>query len=74
MSYGRGFDLGRYFEVFFSNLISRILGALMRSFLIAIGTLVEGLVFCAGIIMFFGWLFLPIISILSFILGLIVLF
>ena len=36
-SYGRGFDISRYLEAFFSNLISRILGAIMRAILIFIG-------------------------------------
>jgi len=32
--YPKGFDIGKYIEVFFSNLISRILGAILRIFLI----------------------------------------
>ena len=38
-SYGRGFDIGRYFNVLVSNLISRILGAIARTILILIGIL-----------------------------------
>lgn len=64
-SYGRGFDLPRYLETFASNLISRILGAIMRSILISIGLLVEFFIILGGIIAFLGWLFLPILLILG---------
>jgi len=68
-SYGRGFDLGRFFEVFFSNLISRILGALMRVFLIIFGVIAEVFIFIIGIIIFLGWIILPFLLIGGFILG-----
>lgn len=58
--YGRGFDISRYLEAFFSNLISRILGAIMRVVLIFIGILSEVLIFIFGLTLFFGWLFLPV--------------
>lgn len=46
-SYGKGFDIGKYFEAFVSNLISRILGAILRFFLIIIGLLFEiFIIFC----------------------------
>jgi hypothetical protein len=62
-SYGKGFDIKRYFEAFFSNLISRILGAILRSFLIFIGLLAEIFIIFAGTIIFLGWLALPILLI-----------
>ena len=68
-SYGRGFDIGRYFEVFFANLIFCFLGAIMRSFLIIIGLLAEIFVFFAGLIVFLGWFIMPIILIIGLILG-----
>jgi hypothetical protein len=64
-SYGKGFDVGRYFEAFFSNLISRILGAIMRSILIFLGLVTEIFVFLSGIILFVGWLVLPALLILG---------
>ena len=64
-SYGRGFDIARYFEAFVSNLISRILGALMRSILIIVGLLTEIFIIFAGIIIFLGWLILPILLVLG---------
>ena len=67
--YGRGFDLGRYLEVFFSNLISRILGAIVRSFLIFIGLVTEIFVFLGGLIILIIWLISPILLIIGLILG-----
>ena len=65
VSYGKGFDIGRYFSVFFSNLIFRILGAVMRSFFIIVGLIAEIFIIFAGAILFFGWLVLPAILILG---------
>lgn len=67
--YGKGFDIGRYFEAAFSNLLFRILGAAMRGFLIIIGLLVEIFIIFAGAILFFGWLVLPAILIAGLIFG-----
>ncbi len=61
-SYGRGFDLKRYFQAFFSNMISRILGAITRSIVIFLGLLFEILVFVCGLCVFCLWLVLPFIS------------
>jgi len=68
-SYGKGFDIKRYLESFFSNLISRTLGAIIRSFLIIIGLLVEIFIVFAGTIIFFSWLVLPAILIWGLIFG-----
>lgn len=73
-SYGRGFDIGRYFEVLLSNLIFRGLGAIMRSFLIIIGLLVEIFIIFGGLIIFFGWLILPILLALGLVFGFRVMF
>lgn len=69
-SYGKGFDIKRYLEALFSNLISRILGAVMRSFLIFVGLLAEIFIIFAGIIIFLGWLVLPVLLIGGLIFGL----
>lgn len=63
--YPKGFDIGKYFEVFFSNLISRTLGTILRFFLIIIGSLVEVFIIFVGIIIFLGWLIMPIFLILG---------
>lgn len=68
-SYGRGFDLGRYFEVFFSNLLSRILGAIIRIFLIFIGLVAEVLIVLIGLLVFMGWLILPLLLFIGLIFG-----
>jgi len=69
VSYGRGFDIGKYFEAFSSNLIFRILGAIMRSFVIIIGLLVEVFIIFTGLLIFFSWLILPAILIIGVIFG-----
>jgi len=69
MSYGKGFDIGRYFAALFSNLIFRLLGAIMRIILIIIGLLVEIFIIFAGVILFFGWLILPALLIAGLIFG-----
>lgn len=61
LDYGVGFDLQRYAEVFISNLITRILGAFVRSVLIAIGLVVELFIFAAGLAVLAGWIALPLI-------------
>lgn len=72
--YGRGFDLGRYLFTFGSNLVSRILGAVMRSFLIVAGIGVEFvLLFCGGFLVLF-WLTLPAIIGIAFFYGIFLLF
>lgn len=74
MGYGRGFDLKRYFEAFTFNIISRVLGAVTRLFLIAIGIVVEIFIFFAGIIIFLLWLFLPVIWVVGVIFAMNLLF
>ena len=68
-SYGRGFDIGRYLETFFSNLVSRTLGAIIRSFLIFIGLMAEIFIVFAGLIVFIGWLIMPAFLIAGLIFG-----
>lgn len=72
--YGRGFDLGRYLFTFASNLISRILGAVMRSFLIVLGILSELALFFFGSLFLLLWLTLPAIIVAAFFYGISLLF
>lgn len=69
-SYGRGFDFGRYVYVFFSNSFSRAMGAAMRIFLIVFGLFFEIILFFAGVVVFFGWLFLPAFLLFGLVFGL----
>jgi len=64
-TYPKGLNIGKRFEVLFSNLLSRFLGAIMRIILIFIGLLLEIFLFLIGIIIFLGWLFLPVFLILG---------
>jgi hypothetical protein len=68
-SYGRGFDLGRWTEAFFSNLISRSLGAFLRTFLIIFGLIAETILFFLGLIFLLIWLFLPFIFLIGIFYG-----
>lgn len=73
-SYGRGFDIGRWFNAFTFNIISRVLGALMRSILIVIGLLAEILIFLTGAAILLLWLLLPFFIIFGFYYGFRILF
>lgn len=69
-SYGRGFDIKRYFSVFVGNMISRVLGAIVRTVVIVVGLAVEVFIFIGGIIVFLVWIFLPILLLLGLYFGL----
>ena len=67
--YGKGFDFKRYFEVWTFNIISRILGMVLRSVLIVLGLVSEIFVFLIGLLVIWGWLVLPLLLILGLIFG-----
>lgn len=56
---GRGFDIKGWMEARISNLISRTLGAIMRTALILIGLLAEILIIFIGAAVIIGWFILP---------------
>ena len=68
--YPRGFSFGKYAEVFLSNLVSRVIGAILRIFLIFAGILIEIFIVIAGAIIFLVWLALPLLLTIGFLLGL----
>ena len=68
-SYGQGIDIGRYFEVFLSNFVSRVIGSIVRFFLIIVGIIFELIIFLLGIVVIFIWIFLPVILIIIFLKG-----
>lgn len=74
MSYGKRFDPGRFFEAFIFNMMSRIIGAILRVFFIVIGLLIELFLFFAGLILFLGWITLPFLLIAAFLYGFRILF
>ena len=72
--YGRGFDLGRYLFTFASNLVSRILGAFVRIWLVCAGIIGQLLLLFLGSLFFLFWLVLPALIIAAFLYGLFLLF
>lgn len=71
--YGRGFDLKRFVQVFGWNLISRIIGAILRAFLIGLGLLVEVLIFALASFWFCFWFVIPAAIVFLFATGLLTL-
>ncbi|MDP2664556.1 MAG: AAA family ATPase, partial [bacterium] len=66
---GRGFNPGKYFEALIGNLISRILGAIVRSTLFIAGLCAELTLVVLGPIAFFIWFALPVLFALSLVQG-----
>jgi len=73
-SYGRGFSFKKYAEVIISNGFSRVIGFFLRLVLISLGLAIEIIVFIIGFLIFFCWLFLPAILVLTIIYGINLLF
>jgi hypothetical protein len=65
-SYGKGFDIKRFFEVLTFNSISRTMGFIMRTFLIVFGILTELALLLGGVLALLCWLVLPGLILLSF--------
>ncbi len=65
-SYPRGFNLGEFFSTLVSNIFSRIIGAIMRTFLIIAGIFMQIFVAVVGSIIFMAWILLPFIIIAIF--------
>ena len=59
--YPKRFDILKIFEVWISNQISRLMGAIARSSLIFIGLTYEILIFISGLLILILWFSLPII-------------
>lgn len=66
----RSFDIGGFFSAAAGNLISRILGALMRSLLIVVGILAEIFILAVGAVILAAWIVLPAVLILGILFGL----
>jgi len=69
-SYGRGFSFSRYFEVFISNMATRVIGMVMRTILIIIGLIVDIFILVAGACVYILWWFLPVLIPAIFVIGL----
>lgn len=72
--YGRGFDLKRFLQVFGWNLISRVIGAILRVIVIAVGLAVFLFIGLVSIIVFFVWFTLPLLGLFLLGLGIFTLF
>ena len=70
----RGFDIGEYFSILVSNLMSRILGAIVRIVFIFLGLIFEVIIFSLGLIIFVGWFIMPIFSVFGVLIGFSMLF
>ena len=66
MYYPKSLNFQKYFEVWSFNAVSRIIGAIVRTFLIIIGIFFEVLFFFIGLTIFLFWIFWPIIFSLTF--------
>ena len=69
-SAGKGFNIARLLEALVSNLISRVLGALIRSVLIITGLATEAALLAAALATLVAWFLLPIAIVLGFSYGL----
>jgi len=69
----KGFYPGDILFTLLSNLVSRILGAIVRSFLIMAGLLLEAAFFSLGVFLLIFWLLLPFLIFIIFIYGIILL-
>lgn len=58
-SYGKGWNPTRYFEALTGNMMSRVIGIILRTFLIILGILAEIFVFIIGALILAGWFLLP---------------
>lgn len=72
--YGKVFELWKNIETFVFNMMSRIIGAILRTVFIIIGLAIEVLIILIGIIIFLGWLVLPFFLIFGLIFGISLLF
>ncbi len=73
-SYGRGFDFQKYIEVFIGNFMTRILGFVVRVFIIAAGLIAGVFVLIAGLTVFLLWFAIPFLVTIGFISGVYLLF
>lgn len=58
-SYGGAFDFWKNFETFVFNSMSRIIGAILRTFFIIAGTILELVIFITGFLVFIIWFLSP---------------
>jgi hypothetical protein len=67
--YGK-WDPARWVESFVGNMMSRVIGMILRTFLIIFGIIAEIFVFICGFVILAGWILLPLILFSGIIIGL----
>ena len=72
--YERVFEFWKNTEVFIFNMMSRIIGAIVRTFIIIIGIISEILIIILGLIIFLGWLILPALLVFGLFFGISLMF
>jgi len=65
-AYPKTFDIGGFLSTLISNIVSRILGVMMRIVLIIVGILFQIFVAISGLVIFLGWLLIPFIIVFGF--------
>jgi hypothetical protein len=65
-SYPKNFDIKEFFNTLVGNIISRILGAIMRTALIFVGILFQIFVAIAGSVILLAWLLFPFLIVCGF--------
>lgn len=68
--YDRGLNIGQHIETFFSNIISRVIGFLMKVFILIIFIVYEVIIILLGIISFIGWISIPFVVLFLLFFGL----
>ncbi len=71
ISYGRGFDIGRFAEAIFFNAFSRFMGMIVRFSVICIGVVLQIFVFIIGFFVFLFWIALPFLILIGGVVSLI---
>ena len=69
--YGRGFDLKRFFHVFGWNLISRVIGAILRAVVMIFGLCIEAIILFCILVTFLLWIFMPLVIVALLLFGII---
>ena len=73
-SYGKGFDPKRYAETFVINIVTRFVGAVVRSTLLIVAFSLQIAILFSGALLFGMFLLTPVIIPLGFVVGLITMF
>jgi len=67
--YGKGFDPKRYIETFVFNVMSRVIGMILRTLFIILGIVAETFVFSVGLAILLVWIILPLVLVAGFVFG-----